>query len=113
MVLLTPEFSKEYVSKIRDTGDNVFHYEEEITTLNLPNKKPPCPIEIHVDYSNPPKEVKQIVKRQKVDKIWFFPASDKKLSTFKIDLNTEDKGWHSFIILHAAKEFVLPGSKSL
>ena len=86
---------------------------KRLPPLNLPNKKPPRPIEINADYSNLTKEVKQIVKRQNVDKIWFCPASDKKLSTFKIDLKTEDKDWHSFIIFHAAKEFVLPGTKSL
>ena len=85
---------------------------KRLPPINLPNKKPPRPIDIHADDSNLPKEVKQIVKRQKVDKIWFFPASDKKLSIFKIDLNT-DKDWHSFIVLHAAKEFVLPSSKRL
>ena len=85
---------------------------KRLPPLNLPNKKPPRPTEIHADYSNLPRGAKQIVKRQKVHEIWFFPASVKKLSTFKNDLNTEEKDWHSFIILHAAKEFVLPGSKS-
>ena len=98
-------------SEIPETKFSIM--KKRLPPLNLQNKKPPRPIEIHADYSNLPKEVKQIVKRQKVDKIWFFPASDKKLSTFKIDLNTEDKDWHSFILLHSAKQFVLPGSKSL
>ena len=109
-------FWKEYAgifgkAEIRDTKFSIM--KKRLPPLNLRNKKPPRPIDIHADYSNLPKEVKQIVKRQKVDKIWFFPASDKKLSTFRIDLNTADKDWHSFFILNAAKEFVLPGSKSL
>ena len=83
-------------SEIWETKFSIMH--NRLPPINLPNKKPPRPIDIHADYSNLPKEVKQIVKRPKVDKIWFFPASDKKLSTFKIDLKTADKDWHSSII---------------
>ena len=98
-------------SEIRETKFSIM--ETRLTPLNLPNTKPPRPIELLADYSNLPEEMKQIVKRQTKGKIWFLPASVKKLSTFKIDLSTEDQAWHSFIILHSAEEFVLPGSKSL
>ena len=86
---------------------------KKIPPLNFPNKRPPRPIEIHTGYSNLPKEEKQIVKRRQMDKIRFFPAFGKRPSSCKIDANTEDDEWNSFIILHDTKEFVLPSSSSL
>ena len=82
----------------------------KIPPLNFPNKKPQRPIEIHTGYSNSLKEVKQIVKRQKVDKISFFPVFRKRPSSFRTDLISEDTEWNSFLILHDTKEIVLPSS---
>ena len=52
---------------------------------NVSNEKLPRPMEIRTGSSYLTKKVKQIMKRQKVDKIWFYPALCMKPLSFELD----------------------------
>ena len=75
--------------------------------------RPPTPVEIDNNCPNLPQEVRDIVKSKSVLRIRFYYGSGKTGSKFKIDLETEDKEWNSFIMLETQRVIVLPRSKSL
>ena len=98
------------MSQESENRQTMFSFMKKNTTAQLFEKSPHVQNKF-TDYSNLPKEVKQIVKRKKADKIWFFPAFSKKPSSFNIELNTEDLEWNSHY-LHDTKEFILLSSRS-
>ena len=86
---------------------------KKLPPLNMHISRPPPPVEIDKNCPNLPQEVRDVVKSKSVLRIWFYYGSGKTGSKFKIDLETKDKEWNSFIMLETQRIFVLPRSKSL
>ena len=81
---------------------------KKLPSLNIPIPRPPSPVEIDKDFPNLPQEVKEVIDSENVLKIWFCSGSEETGSTFKIDLETREKEWNSFILLKTHGIFVLP-----
>ena len=94
-------------------GSKLARMKKTLPPLNIRISRPPPPIEIDKHYPNLPQEVREVVKSQRVTRIWFYSGSGKTASKFKIDLESKDEEWNSFILLETQKAFVLPRSKSL
>ena len=94
-------------------GSKLSRMKEKLPPLNIHISRPPPPVEIDKNCPNLPQEVRDVVKSKSVLRIWFFYGFAKTGSKFKLDLETKDKGWNSFIMLETQRIFVLPRSKCL
>ena len=92
-------------------GSKLSRMKKKLPPLHF--SSPPPPIEIDKHYPNLPQEVREVVKSHTVTRVWFYSGSGKTGSKFKIDLESKDEEWNSFILLETNKAFILPRSKSL